>query len=115
MKYGGWGGGHISKFWVNTIVSPKRKHIALVSAVKVENMLIFGRETHIIKVGKELLFLFNFDLEVYVMVKMNEIISNNIMNVMKQNDKKQIDLSGYLNVSKQVVSKMLSGASVLTR
>ncbi len=47
------------------------------------------------------------------MVKVNEIISNNIMNIMKQNDKKQIDLAGYLNVSKQVISKMLSGARMI--
>lgn len=47
------------------------------------------------------------------MVNMNEIISNNIMNIMKQNDKKQIELAGYLGVSKQVVSKMLSGARMI--
>lgn len=47
------------------------------------------------------------------MVNMNEIISNNIMNIMKQNDKKQIDLAGYLGVSKQVISKMLSGARMI--
>ena len=40
------------------------------------------------------------------MVNMNEIISNNIINIMKQNGKKQIDLAGYLGVSKQIVSKM---------
>jgi transcriptional regulator with XRE-family HTH domain len=44
---------------------------------------------------------------------MNEIISNNIMNSMKQNGKKQIDLAGYLDVSKQIISKMLSGARVI--
>ena len=42
------------------------------------------------------------------MVNMNEIISSNIMNIMKQSGKKQTDLAGYLGVSKQVVSKMLS-------
>ncbi|MCB7317735.1 helix-turn-helix domain-containing protein [Lacrimispora sp. 210928-DFI.3.58] len=47
------------------------------------------------------------------MVNMNEIISNNIMNIMKQNDKKQVDLAGYLGVSKQVISKMLSGARMI--
>ncbi len=47
------------------------------------------------------------------MVSVNEIISNNIMNIMKQNDKKQIDLAGYLGVSKQVTSKMLSGARMI--
>lgn len=47
------------------------------------------------------------------MINMNEIISNNIMNIMKQNDKKQVDLAGYLGVSKQVISKMLSGARMI--
>lgn len=47
------------------------------------------------------------------MVNVNEIISNNIMNIMKQNDKKQVDLAGYLGVSKQVTSKMLSGARMI--
>lgn len=47
------------------------------------------------------------------MVNMNEIISNNIMNIMKQNEKKQVDLAGYLGVSKQVISKMLSGARMI--
>ena len=47
------------------------------------------------------------------MVKMNEIISNNIINIMKQSGKKQIDLAGYLGVSKQIVSKMLSGARII--
>jgi transcriptional regulator with XRE-family HTH domain len=44
---------------------------------------------------------------------MNEIISNNIINIMKQNGKKQIDLAGYLGVSKQIISKMLSGVRVI--
>lgn len=47
------------------------------------------------------------------MVNMNEIISNNIMNIMKQNDRKQIELAGHLGVSKQVISKMLSGARMI--
>ncbi len=47
------------------------------------------------------------------MVNMNEIISNNIINLMRQNNKKQIDLAGYLGVSKQVISKMLSGARMI--
>ena len=47
------------------------------------------------------------------MVNANEIISNNIMNIMKQNNKKQVDLAGYLGVSKQVTSKMLSGARMI--
>lgn len=48
------------------------------------------------------------------MVNMNEIISNNIINIMKQNGKKQVDLAGYLGVSKQIISKMLSGVRVIT-
>ena len=47
------------------------------------------------------------------MVKASEIISNNIMNIMKQNGKKQIDLADYLGVSKQVISKMLSGGRMI--
>jgi transcriptional regulator with XRE-family HTH domain len=47
------------------------------------------------------------------MVNMNEIISNNIMNIMKQKEKKQVDLADYLGVSKQIISKMLSGARVI--
>lgn len=47
------------------------------------------------------------------MINMNEIISSNIMNIMKQNNKKQVDLAGYLCVSKQVISKMLSGARIV--
>ena len=47
------------------------------------------------------------------MVNVNEIISNNIMNIMKQNNKKQVDLAGYLGVSKQVISKMLSGVRMI--
>lgn len=47
------------------------------------------------------------------MVNMNELISNNIISTMKQNGKKQIDLANYIGVSKQVVSKMLSGARMI--
>lgn len=47
------------------------------------------------------------------MLNVNEMISNNIINVMKQNGKKQVDLAGYLDVSKQVISKMLSGARII--
>lgn len=48
-----------------------------------------------------------------MMVKVSEIISNNIMNIMKQNGKKQIDLADYLGVSKQVISKMLTGGRMI--
>ena len=47
------------------------------------------------------------------MVNINEIISHNIMNIMKQNDKKQVELAGYLGVSKQIISKMLSGSRMI--
>lgn len=47
------------------------------------------------------------------MVKASEIISNNIMNIMKQNGKKQIDLADYLGVSKQVISRMLTGGRMI--
>lgn len=47
------------------------------------------------------------------MVNINEIISHNIMNIMKQNNKKQVELAGYLGVSKQITSKMLSGARMI--
>ncbi len=47
------------------------------------------------------------------MVNMNEMISNNILNIMKQNNKKQVDLAGYLGVSKQVISKMLGGSRMI--
>lgn len=47
------------------------------------------------------------------MVNMNAVISNNIINIMKQNEKKQVELAGYLGVSKQVISKMLSGARMI--
>ena len=47
------------------------------------------------------------------MVNMNEVISNNIINVMKQNEKKQVELAGYLGVSKQIISKMLSGSRII--
>ena len=50
---------------------------------------------------------------VMVNVNVNEIISNNIMNIMKQHDRKQVDLAGYLGVSKQVTSRMLSGARMI--
>ena len=47
------------------------------------------------------------------MVKASEIISNNIMNIMKQNGKKQIDLADYLGVSKQVIIKMITGGRMI--
>ena len=47
------------------------------------------------------------------MVNTSKILSGNIMNIMKQNGKKQIDLADYLGVSKQVISKMLTGGRMI--
>ena len=47
------------------------------------------------------------------MVNMNEVISNNILQLMKQKGVKQIDLANYLGVSKQIVSKMLNGSRMI--
>lgn len=47
------------------------------------------------------------------MVNMNEVISSNIVNIMKQNNKKQINLAEYLGVSKQTISKMLNGSRMI--
>lgn len=48
------------------------------------------------------------------MIDVNMIIGNNILNILKENEKKQTDLAGYLGVSKQIVSKMLSGARMIS-
>ncbi len=47
------------------------------------------------------------------MVDMNAVIANNIMTKLKQNGKKQIELADALGVSKQTMSKMLSGSRVI--
>ncbi len=47
------------------------------------------------------------------MINMNEVISSNIINIMKKNGKKQIELADCMGLSKQVVSKMLSGGRVI--
>ena len=47
------------------------------------------------------------------MVNMIEVISSNIVNIMKQNNKKQINLAEYLGVSKQTISKMLNGSRMI--
>lgn len=43
------------------------------------------------------------------MANMNEIIVNNILAAMRRSSMKQVDLAVKINVSKQVMSKMLSG------
>lgn len=47
------------------------------------------------------------------MVNMNEVISRNIMDLIRTTGKKQIELANHLGVSKQVMSKMMSGARVI--
>ncbi|MCD8155350.1 MAG: helix-turn-helix domain-containing protein [Clostridiales bacterium] len=47
------------------------------------------------------------------MANVSETISNNIMNIMKQNGKKQIELADYLGVSRQVISRMLTGGRMI--
>ena len=44
---------------------------------------------------------------------MNTIIVNNIIDVMKEKNKKQIDLAGDIGVSRQIMSKMLNGGRVI--
>lgn len=47
------------------------------------------------------------------MVDMNAVIAGNIMNKLKEKGKKQIELADALGVSKQTMSKMLSGSRVI--
>ena len=47
------------------------------------------------------------------MLNMNEVISSNIMNNLKKNGKRQIDLANHLGISKQVVSNMLGGSRTI--
>lgn len=44
---------------------------------------------------------------------MNTIIVNNIIDVMKEKNKKQIELAGDIGVSRQTMSKMLNGGRVI--
>ena len=46
-------------------------------------------------------------------MNMNEIISQNILAIMKQNGQKMIELANYMDVSKQDARKMLSGGSII--
>lgn len=43
------------------------------------------------------------------MINMNTVIANNVLSLLRQKDKKQNDLATVLGVSKQTMSKMLSG------
>lgn len=47
------------------------------------------------------------------MMDMNVIIANNIIAIMKKQNKKQIDLAKYIGISKQCVSKMLNGSRTI--
>lgn len=47
------------------------------------------------------------------MIDMNVIIANNIITIMKKQNKKQIDLAKNIGVSKQCVSKMLNGSRTI--
>lgn len=80
--------------------------------MKVKITLTILMQWNIIRLGKE--DLPHNLMEVLIMVNMNELISNNIINIMKQKGKKQVDLAGYIGVSKQIISKMLSGARVIS-
>ena len=47
------------------------------------------------------------------MIDMNVIIANNIITIMKKQNKKQIDLAKNIGISKQCVSKMLNGSRTI--
>ena len=47
------------------------------------------------------------------MVDMNAMIASNILAILKQQNKKQIDLAEALKTNKQTISKMLNGARMI--
>ena len=47
------------------------------------------------------------------MIDMNAMIASNILAILKQQNKKQIDLAEALQTNKQTVSKMLNGARMI--
>ncbi len=47
------------------------------------------------------------------MLDVNSMIAKNIITILKQQNKKQIDLANALNVNKQTVSKMLNGSRMI--
>lgn len=47
------------------------------------------------------------------MIDMNVMIASNILAILKQQNKKQIDLAEALQINKQTVSKMLNGARMI--
>lgn len=48
------------------------------------------------------------------MVDINVIVANNISDLMKRDNKKQIDLANAIGVSKQIMSKMLNGSRLIS-
>lgn len=47
------------------------------------------------------------------MIDMNVIIAKNIMQVLKRQNKKQIELADFIGTNKQTVNKMLNGSRVI--
>ena len=47
------------------------------------------------------------------MVDMNVVIANNISRSLEKQNRKQVELADYLEVSRQTVNKMLSGARTI--
>ena len=52
--------------------------------------------------------------EVNKMVDVNAVVASNIMSKMKEHNTKQIELANAIGVSKQVMSKMLNGARLIS-
>ena len=48
------------------------------------------------------------------MIDINVVVANNIMDQMKKNNMKQIDLANAIGVSKQIMSKMLNGSRLIS-
>lgn len=56
---------------------------------------------------------FQGGLEVYKMIGLSAVIARNILVLLKQQNKKQVDLAEALHTNKQTVSKMLGGARMI--
>ncbi len=48
------------------------------------------------------------------MVDINVVVANNISDLMKRDNKKQIDMANAIGVSKQIMSKMLNGSRLIS-
>jgi transcriptional regulator with XRE-family HTH domain len=55
----------------------------------------------------------DFHFRGFKMVDMNRMISGNILAILKQQNKKQVDLAEALHTNKQTVNKMLNGARMI--